>query len=426
MAQLPGSLLFTMILLSLAHGFVPEFSRIYAGVAAWLAGLLLANRLVGAQRLQVIVMLLVGGAGVLWGLAAGGSLPLEGLLASNQALLAMLAAVTFLRLVSLPPTDYEERLPMGPHALWRTLLGVHLFGAVINLSSIVILGDRLSARRPMSALQALVLSRGFALAAHWSPFFAAMGIALTNAPGSELSRLSLIGLPIALLALAISSWQLARRPEAAEFRGYPLQFGSLWIPGLLALLLILAHALVPQVSILTLVATLSLGLTLVLLILREKMTGLKLFGAQVTQGLPRMAGELLLFLAAGVLATGIASAVQASGFVLPMEHAGTFELWLALWVMVGLSAMGVHPVISIATLGGLLAPLQPDPNLLGITFLMTWAAGVSLSPFSGMHLAMRGRYRVDNLAFFRGNLGFTLLMLLIDGLVLGLYERLAG
>ncbi len=382
-----------MILLSVTHGFYPGFPRIHAGIAAWLAGFLLANRLAGGQRLQVIAMLVVGGAGVAWGFLATGDLPVEPLLASNQALLAMLASVSFLRLVSLPPTDYEERLPTGPHALWRTLLGVHLFGAVINLSSLVILGDRLSAHRPLSQLQALVLSRGFALAAHWSPFFAAMGIALTNAPGSQLSRLSLVGIPIAALALMISSLELTRRPEVDAFRGYPLQLGSLWVPSLLALLLLILHWWLPDVPILSLISSLAVTLTLGLLVSRHRIRGIRMFQAQVTQGLPRMAGELLLFLAAGILSTGISSAVTASGFVLPMQQAGALELWLLLWIMVGLSALGVHPVISISTLGGLLSPLHPDPNLLGITFLMTWAAGVSLSPFSGMHLAMRGRYR---------------------------------
>ena len=61
----------------------------------------------------------------------------------------------------------------------------HLFGSVINLSAVMILGDRQSRRAPMTPLQAAVLSRfraGLALVA----VFAAMGIALSNAPGAQL------------------------------------------------------------------------------------------------------------------------------------------------------------------------------------------------------------------------------------------------
>ena len=94
--------------------------------------------------------------------------------------------------------------------------------------------------------------------------------------------------------------------------------------------------------------------------------------------------------------------------------------------MVVLAIFGVHPVISIATAQGLLAPLAPDPNLLGITYLMAWAIGVSISPLSGMHLAMQGRFGIDSVGFLRWNGGFTLAMLLVHAAALHLYEGFAG
>ena len=93
--------------------------------------------------------------------------------------------------------------------------------------------------------------------------------------------------------------------------------------------------------------------------------------------------------------------------------------------MVLLSIAGVHPVISIATAHEVVMPLAPDPNLLAITYLMAWAAGVSSSPLSGMHLAMYGRYGIDPRGFLRWNGGFTLFMLTVDTLVLHAYQALA-
>ena len=46
--------------------------------------------------------------------------------------------------------------------------------------------------------------------------------------------LALFGLPVAALALGYSAVELGRRAEATEFAGYPLHFGALWIPALLA------------------------------------------------------------------------------------------------------------------------------------------------------------------------------------------------
>ena len=138
-----------------------------------------------------------------------------------------------------------------------------------------------------------------------------------------------------------------------------------------------------------------------------------------------MSGELALFLAAGVLAAGIASLVDGAGWTLDLPHFGAGQASLLLILMVALSAAGVHPVISIASAHAVLAPLAPDPNLMGITYLMTWAGGVASSPLSGMHLAMQGRFGVDARGFLRWNGGFVLLMLATDVVVLHLFERLS-
>jgi hypothetical protein len=422
--RLTGPLLLSMILLSVAHGFDPEIPRLFAGIAAWLAGVILWPGVKGLARLQILAMLGVGAVALAWAASMGQAMDWESVLASNQALLSMLAAVSFLRLVTLPASAADERAPRGPAALRSTLLGVHLFGSVINLSALMIIGDRLSAQRPLTQAQALVLSRGFAMAANWSPFFAAMGVALTNAPGAQLPTLALFGLPVAALALGYTAVELGRRPEVNAFTGYPLHFGALWIPALLALLVLLIHQWRPQVPILSLVSALSLTVTLVVVLARDAIGGMQRFAAFTRTGLPRMANELALFLAAGVLATGIAAAVAVSGITIGGGSFGALEAAGLLIGMVLLSALGIHPVISIATAGGLLAPLHPDPNLLGMVFLMTWALGVTLSPFSGMHLAMQGRYGIDSHLFLGWNWRFALVVLGVDLAALFAYSAL--
>lgn len=53
---------------------------------------------------------------------------------------------------------------------------------------------------------------------------------------------------------------------------------------------------------------------------------------------------------------------------------------------------------------------------------MAWAQGVSISPLSGMHLAMQGRFGIDPRGFLRWNGSYTLLMLVLDIGALHLYE----
>jgi len=424
LTEASGPILMCMILLSITHGLYPDVPRYLAGLFGWLAALTLIHTINAIQRIQVVAMLTIGTVGLLWGYLADTGLASESAVSTNQAMLAMLAAVSFLRLVT-QPVICDEALPMGSKPLWRTLFGVHLFGSVINMSSIVIIGDRLSANRPMTPTQACVLSRGFAMAACWSPFFAAMGIALSNAPGAQLTTLSLTGIPIALFALLLTGWELTRKGRAADFHGYPMQFTALWIPGLLAVLLMLSHHIWPNIPILTLISLLALTLTLILLFLQHGKSGLAAYVQHINIGLPRMSGELMLFLSAGVLSAGIAATIQATNMRFEIEQFGANEASLLLLVMVSVSVLGIHPVISIATAGGIFSPLGVDPNLLGITFLMTWAIGVSTTPLSGLHLMIQGRYNIRAVTLLRLNTRFALAMIVCATFAMHLYEQFA-
>lgn len=113
---------------------------------------------------------------------------------ANQNVVTMLIGVGFLRIFAVESVRTGERLPQGKRALVRTLFGAHLFGAVLNMSSVIIVGDKLSSKDKLSTTQGLVLLRAFATCAFWSPFFASMGLTLISAPGAQLGTLVMYGL----------------------------------------------------------------------------------------------------------------------------------------------------------------------------------------------------------------------------------------
>ncbi|MEH6470723.1 MAG: hypothetical protein V7752_05675 [Halopseudomonas sp.] len=415
-----GWLMLIAVLLSVGHG-LGLLAAYWAGVFIWLAGVLLFSRVGGVLRIQVLVIGSIGALSLGWG-TQGQPMPWARLLAVNHSLIAMLIAVSFLRLVTSLKVDPQEQLPVGRWALCRTLLGVHLFGAVINMSTLVIIGERLSRRASLSPLQGMLLSRGFATASLWSPFFVAMGVALTHAQGAQLASLSAAGLPAALLALVFAAISLCRHSQASRFSGYPMHFEALWLPGLLALLVLLARLLWPEIVILTWVSLLSLLLCLTVLLSRGGWQGLIAARQHVERQLPQMGGEVGLFLAAGLLSVGLATVVQRTGFEWSLAYFGPWQAWGLLLVIVTASVIGIHPLISIATSGGLLAGQVEDPNLLGMTYLMGWALGIMSSPVSGTHLTLQARFGLPAYRFFRWNLGFVLQMLAIDLLVLQGYH----
>ena len=88
-----------------------------------------------------------------------------------------------------------------------------------------------------------------------------------------------------------------------------------------------------------------------------------------------------------------------------------------------LAFIGLHPIISISVLGGLLVPLSPDPNLLGLMFLFSWGIGVVISPLSAINLTLQSRYNITGMDLIRINGGYSVIMLLLGCTILVLYGK---
>jgi hypothetical protein len=174
---------------------------------------------------------------------------------------------------------------------------------------------------------------------------------------------------------------------------------SLWLPGILALGVLLGHAFLPHASILAVIALSSLVVSFTGLCFYSGLNGAKSQLQQhILKGLPKMVNELVLFLAAGVLAIGLQTLVAATHISLPLggEFAAAAAAIL-LAVMVLLALLGVHPVISIAVATPLLAPVAPDSQLLALTFVFSWSLGACASPLSGLNLIFQGRYGIPSI-----------------------------
>lgn len=407
---LAAVLLFAMTVLAALAGTGHGPPVWTAGVAAWGAGALLWPQLARPQKRQA---LLLAGAGlVAFGvaLARGGRPSLMGLLTQNTALLGMLAAVSFLRLLRTPEAG-SDGLPRGRGALWRTLGAVHVLGAVINLSAVFIMADRIGPDGKPRRDQAAALVRAFLAAALWSPFFAATAVALTYAPGASPLGLAASGMALAVVLLTLAGRDIARASGngAADFVGYPMHTSALKVPAVLAALVAAGHWLVPDWAALAVISLASLAVVgVTVLAQRGPRDGGHALFCHVRDRLPGMSGELVLFLSAAVFASGLRAVIDSGGLWLPFSAFGATEAALVLAVMILLAALGIHAVITIAMASAWLAPLHPEPTLLALVFVQSWAIGLAAGPMSGIHLALQGRYGLSPGQLARGNVRYCL------------------
>lgn len=395
----------------MAGALVPFIPMTPAGAAAWLAAILIWPDISYRTRIQTGILSAIGVVGMAWGYSQSISPDLGRALSANVGLIGLLIGVSFLQLVAMPADAKHQPLPRGRDAFWTTMIGAHLFGAVINLSSSLIVADRIRVRGRLAPRQTLLLVRALTAAAFWSPFFGSMAAALVFAPGANLGLLMIAGVPITCIAL-LFTWQTVGRRASPQFVGYPIRYDSLRVPGLMAVAVIIIHLLYPSLSVIALISLLG-PLLAVSMLLPRGGYGRRQLHQQVVANLPRMGNELGLFLSAGVLAAGLGSVLAATGDWLPFVDYGPVEASLALICMVLLGAVGVHPVISVAALATLLAPLQPNQSLLAMTFLCGWGVGVAVNPMSGVALSFQGRYGVDGFTIPRLNAGYGAVMTLV-------------
>ncbi|THF61464.1 hypothetical protein E6C76_20510 [Pseudothauera nasutitermitis] len=396
-----------MIVLSIFHGagWLPAWP---AGVAGWMAGALLWPRLDGRQRRFTLGLAAIGALALGAALWQGLRPDWMQLLTQNTALLGMLAAVSFLQMVGLGSAADEP--PRGARARWLTLGSVHLFGAVINMSAVFIMAERMAADGRLGLRQAAVLTRGFLAAALWSPFFAAMAVVLTYAPGASLGEVILHGVPLALGVL----WLAGRLPagetgDPAAFVGYPMRLAALWLPVALSVLVIAGHAWLPGWTSLAIIGASALALSLGAAVWQHgPREGAERVLRHAGHRLPAMSGELVLFLCAGVFATGLQALMSGGVGWMPFGRFGALEAAMLLAGMIVLSALGIHAVVCIVMAAAWLAPLAPDPLLMALVFLQCWAIGLALNPMAGVHLSLQGRFGLSGLAMARGNLRYGL------------------
>ncbi|PLX89603.1 MAG: hypothetical protein C0619_10935 [Desulfuromonas sp.] len=392
-----------------------------AGLFQLVAGAILWLKVpIGVRRVSLV--LLVGGIAIFFMATEPPSLVTA--ISKNQQMIAMLAAIGLLRYS--PRLKTAETIPQGPRAIWQTLFGLHWLASVINISSLLIFSDRLAEKNGhLKWFQGMMLSRGFSMAALWSPFFVAMGVALTYAPGADYRQMMLWGLPFSQVLLAGMICHVIRKyPDEVEaFRGYSFRLSTLIVPAGLAFGVIVLHQLFPRLSILTIITLLAPCYPL--LANREHRPGV-LLKRFVLEDLARMGPEVVLFASAGVLGSGLSVLVAGRFFNLTGTINPLLFICAGLALILIAASLGVHPVVGVTIVAGIASGIPLPADLLALSFLFGWGLGVLINPISGVHILLSGRYGYPGTNAWRLNVPFVVTAYILACGWFGIYWLLLG
>jgi hypothetical protein len=173
------------------------------------------------------------------------------------------------------------------------------------------------------------------------------------------------------------------------------------------------------------IAILAIAITGVALAARQGASGASArLLRHVPTRLPGLAGELWIFMAAGLLASGLSALLTAFDIGTPFTGFGGLEASIVLVICTLVAWAGLHTIVSIPLVGAWLAPLSPQPDLLALAFLCSWAIGLPACATSGTVLTMQARYGIPIATYIRWNLPYLVTMLGVSIVALNVYAYL--
>ena len=423
--NISGLLIFLSFLVTLYSYFFNNDLLILSGILAWTSFLILFNSI--KNKKMILILFILSLIAFLISYFNGFKIDFIKVFTVNQYLLTLLIAVGFLRLIATPKKDKLSSLPKGKQSFIKTYLGVHLFGSVINLSSLILVADKMYKKAPLTNSQIILLTRAFSSDAYWSPFFVAFAAAITYAPNLNASIILLNGITLAFLAFLITYYEVIKNKEfnIDEFRGYPLSFDSLYLPFILAVLVLLTNYIYPETKVIVLISLYSMLMSLFILPLKKGFNqAISKFKLHIIDELPKMRVEMALFLVAGMFGMAVSSILIGLNLKLPFEIFDWQIASILLLIFITLAFIGIHPIITIAIIGDFLGGV--NHTLLALTFLMAWSTTVSTSPFSGLNLTIVARYNFDAKVIFKLNIFYAFKMYFICVLCLFVLSKYLG
>jgi len=297
-----------------------------------------------------------------------------------------------------------------------------------------------------SRLMAVSLSRGFAASIIWAPSYAAVALVL-ELSGARWIDLFPYGLGLGVGAILLGSLmtriegqQGKTEPEINQQEAIQQSLGEQsegvnWEKiaelGFFGLVLIGGIVVASQLTGIATVTVVSMAAIIFPVVWLAAIGCLPRWWTEVRGSyfhiaLPKVKNEVVLFAGAGFLATAIdISAFSQLAPIVLERLVGDSPLFLSLVIIslvVLLSALGVHPIITVTVIGSILQAeyYHVTPTFIALILTTGWALGAAVSPSSATNISVASLVDRSVLEVSRWNLGYTFILFVLTWVVLNL------
>lgn len=290
--------------------------------------------------------------------------------------------------------------------------GAALFGMLINLSTIGLLGSMISQgaadhgddeERRIASIRrkrmTLAMLRGFCSIPMWSPITVTIAIITSAIPTLRWAEIAVYSAPLAVVFIAVG-WMLDR----LAYPKRPAPVGTV-TPSLAGLIPLLILALAVPAFALTLSSLLHTSMIIALLIVLPWLSigwlilqkkGLSdpvgktadEVTFEILPSLASMRSEITLFSGSAFLGVMVAHIIDTDALgaaIIGLGLPNGIVLAVTAWIMVTLSVLGINSIVTVTIAAATmpkLTVLAIDPVIIGMMLVSVWCITVNLSPYS--------------------------------------------
>ncbi|WP_079476526.1 hypothetical protein [Marinococcus halophilus] len=328
----------------------------------------------------------------------------------------------------------NEKKAVPPHQLGYGVTAS--IGAILNLGSMPLVYGIAKESFPSfeQKRMALTVLRGFGSCMLWSPYFVNMALILSiyDLSWSEVGPYGIIMAAVLTIlvivffrasAFADDTWtspgkNKEAKPPMTSMRTFLLFLGILLGASFL-LEMLLPYNMLTIVSILALLYPWTWALAL-----KQATSFAQSTWKHVSGSFERLYNEIGIFVTAGFFSVALRSSDAGAWLSEAVSFLSQgYMILLIAWVVaivMGLSTLGIHPVIIVTGLGGALSPevFGVEASFMAVLLLMSWMLGVQVSPFTGAILMSSHLMGTTTIQVIRKNAAFILSAAVVLSLVL--------